>query len=52
MKILCSDMLKLLAKSLKTTLSDSFTGQITVKLNFHLGEMKSATVGYEEGEKF
>jgi len=49
MKIVCTEMLKLLAKSVRATLPELFTGQLTIKLHMPTRESsKAAVVGYEE----
>jgi len=52
LRLLCTEALKVLAKAVAVTLPEFFTGKITITLNFHVGQVRTATVGYEEGQKF
>lgn len=51
MKLICDDMLRVLIRSLRVTLPASFTGKVTLTLNFHGGTAASVAVGFEEGAK-
>jgi hypothetical protein len=50
-RLLCDDTIRVLLRALVGTLPKSFTGKVTITLNYHAGTAATCAVGFEEGQK-